>query len=197
MAWHFITPPPNTPDQPVTYFIADPVNHPNNNTGDMLLREEAELSDSCCCEVAATCCCSQFNTEEGAPATLTLTIDAPGCPEIDGASATLTKSGGGDCITYSNGSHAIGDCGSPVAVGWSLQCDEAPLTACENFSLTLTRSTLNCVINGGASHNIGASSGCTCSPLDLVFTGFIIDDSGIGPGSCDCCPGGFSVNITE
>lgn len=153
----------------------------------------------CCCE-PTTCCCPQFETEGTSPATLTLTVNAPGCAEIDGATAVLTRVGTGNCgATYTNGSHAIGNCGSAVAVGWSLICDLAGAFsggACNDFQLTLTRSTLNCAINGGASHAEYAVS-CTCDPFELTFDGFIINDSGLAPGTCDCCPGGFSVTITE
>lgn len=151
----------------------------------------------CCCS-GSPCCCPDFELESTAPATLTLTIDAPGCAEIDGHSATLTRTGGGGCVEYDNGSDVVGNCGSPVSMGWHLECATSG-TGCTDFELTLTRSTLNCAVNGGASRTASAEDGCTCEPvLDLTFLGFNIDDSGLAPGTCDCCSGAtFSVNIVE
>jgi hypothetical protein len=153
----------------------------------------------CCCG-ETTCCCPQFESEETTPGTLTLTIVAPGCPEIDGASIELVHIPTGNCgATYGAGSHPIGNCGSAVAVGWSLVCDSGGAFSggsCKDFKLRLSRSTLNCTINGSSFHEEYSVS-CTCDPIELVFEGFIIDDSGLAPGSCDCCPGGFSVIITE
>lgn len=146
---------------------------------------------NCCCE-EITACCPQFETEETAPATLTLTIVAPDCAEIDGANTTLDKT---NPALYSDGSHPIGNCGSPISVGWTLECI-GDGNSCEDWRLTCTRSSVICEINGGASHSIMATS-CTCDPFELVFDGFIIDDSGVAPGHCDCCPGGLSVIITE
>ena len=192
--WVLIMPPPGA--TPGTLFVADPVNHPNNTPGALLVKPEGvALSDSCCCEEETICCCPDFTSEDTAPATLTLTIN--GCGVLDGHTAVLTKTGGGGCVEYDLGSDVVGDCGSPVSMGWHLECFTDSAT-CDNFQLTLTRSTLNCAVNGGASHTSTVQSGCTCDPLDLTFTGFNIDDSGLAPGTCDCCGGGtFSVNITE
>lgn len=198
----FITPPPGRPDTPMTFFVADATHHPGNTPGAMLVKTPGETLDpACCCEAATVCCCPQFEIEATAPATLTLTVNAGSCPEIDGATVTLNRVGTGTCAgNYSSNSHAIGNCGSPVSVGWLLECGTLGNgDSCLDFRLTLTRSTLNCVINGAASRTTYVQSGCTCSPLVLTFTGFSIDDSGLAPGTCDCCPGGatFSVTITE
>ena len=157
----------------------------------------ASMWMGCCC-AGSECCCPDFELESTAPATLTLTIDAPGCAEIDGHTATLTRTGGGGCVEYDNGSDVVGNCGSPVSMGWHLECATSG-TGCTDFELTLTRSTLNCAVNGGASRTASAEDGCTCEPvLDLTFLGFNIDDSGSAPGTCDCCSGAtFSVNIVE
>jgi len=52
--WKFIIPPPHT-GRTNNFFIADPINHPNNTPGVMLLKRAGEkLSETCCCD--CLCC---------------------------------------------------------------------------------------------------------------------------------------------
>lgn len=193
----FITPPPGRADQPMTYFIADPTNHPNNDEGAMLVKEDQEeLDPSCCCEGDEPCCCPQFFPLLDAPATLTATIDAPDCPEIDGAIITLVKGGGSPCNTYT-GEAVVGNCGGSVTAGFTLECT-GEANGCDNYQLTMGLAQANCTASGKLGP-FPSEAGCSCEPLDLRFCGFTIKDSGLAPGTCDCCTGSeeFCVNVTE
>lgn len=152
----------------------------------------------CCCEEESQCCCEEFIPPGSAPATLTATI--VGCGALSSGTIVMTGAVLGSCLDYT-GEDSVGNCGSNVSLGATLHCNLTFPDAgtCEDFTLEIRRSTPNCEVNGGAAQTVAGSAGCSCEPFGVTFAGYGgVDDSGLAPGSCDCCPGGtFDVVVTE
>lgn len=151
----------------------------------------------CCCAGGVICCCEKFFPQLDAPATLTLTIQSSSCSELNGETATLDKVSAGECPGY-DGVLNLNCGGGNFSVNVQLRCVD-PSTTCEAMQLTLTPSALPGPCTANTNSPILADPGCSCDPVDLTFCGFTLKDSGIAPGTCDCCSGTntFCVNIVE
>lgn len=158
----------------------------------------SSIDSSCCCvtEGPSECCCAEFIPPGSAPATLTATI--VGCGGISSGTIVMTGAVTGSCLDYT-GEADVGNCGATVNLGATLDCAIVGTGTCEDLTLEIRRTTLNCTVNGGASQTLSADSGCSCDPFTARFSGYGgVDDSGLAPGTCDCCPGGtFDVVVTE
>lgn len=152
-----------------------------------------DTSEDCCCE-DTPCCCTQFDPFESAPTTVTATVI--GCGPLSSGTVTLNRGAGDPCPSYT-GENLVGNCGGNVSLGMTLTCPGGIDSTIADFMLEVRRTSPNCTVNGGASQTLSLSSG-TCEPLSLTFGPYgPVDDSGLAPGTCDCCPGGsFNVLIT-
>lgn len=161
----------------------------------LLFRQKSlAMNLACCCGEAICCCLEPLNFETSPPPqTLTLTVDAPGCPKIDGKVFTLSNvaAQADECVAYSGGGN-IGSCDIPVGVSWYLACLDGSKN-CQGFKLNFSPGASGCDATGV---NRVASTQCTCKPFFLRFEGFILRDNQFVTNECNCCPGGFAVQVT-
>lgn len=143
----------------------------------------------CCCE--GGCCCPILETN---PPTqeLLLTVDAPGCPLIDGSTCTLTlDEAGADCVSYvvETADCFMGNCPAPIRMTFTLTCNRGD--GCNGFRLAGGPNSSSC--SSDSSFTGKAPSFCECDPFLLEFSGLKLVN-GMSTG-CDCCSD-FSVVIS-
>lgn len=180
----FITPPPGRDPVPMTYFMADPVNHPGNDEHAMLVKEPGEELDPACCCVDLQCCvpereCTDF------PTTIFLTLSGFNCLlddtwELTGGCSELGSPGSGLFDIVYLGEFTIGTCQFQLR----MTCRQGEV---DRWVLEMN------LDDTGATSSVSDHwelpfAGVSCDPLHLVavgpFTGTIVPPSELEV--CDC-----------
>jgi len=153
--------------------------------------------DPTCCD-CDECCCTRFN-DAAPPIELRARVVAPGCPEIDGITANMSKAaeGEGQCQLYTLSSGWSGDCDPPTNMGLQLYCPDDG-DSCRDYRLNMIPGNSGCK-NLATNINVEPTL-CDCgSDVDkayFIFDGFSLVDDPPKTG-CACCAGPFRIVIEE
>ncbi len=139
-------------------------------------------SGDCCC--GCVCCCDGITeTDE-----LNVEIIAEDCPDIDGASTTLTirTVTEGNCQRFTVSSPwNIGSCSAPVFLNPTVICDNDHAVDCEEgYRLTLSYGSSGCEGDSTVYSPVVA----ICDPFQLDFEVSAPIDNSFDLDECDCCP---------
>ena len=160
------------------------------------------MGPDCCCGAAVCCCDLDCNK------TYYATLSAPSCSVLDARVIELecTQNGVGEdiCqILIKKNIETIPNCTSAtIPIQITLRCNKALAIRnnageCDRYELEMYYNASPCVNRQGW---VRVESGCTCSPLSLVFKMKSPKWNGIGVSDCDCCEDGdadITVTITE
>jgi len=165
--------------------------------GQLLFAPNGQLAMdlNCCCDrPSGNCCCNLSDN------TLIATIAAPDCPHLDGVTITLTNQNDPTYCSFHVGVSATLDPCTTVQFTAIIRLRCNPTLSdrggglCDFYEASITYTSSACANTGADWRRV--ESGCSCSPLSLVFKLPPSSWSGLGGVNCDCCTSAADITVT-